>query len=410
MLGLRVFFFFACGFFLSYLYRAVNAVLAPELVESFGLAAGQLGFLTSVYLLAFACSQAVLGLLLDWYGPRRVEATLLLVAAGGAMTFALAGSFGVLIAGRALIGLGVSACLMAGLKANAIWFSGARLPLINGLFTAAGGIGAVCAGAPVEWALTVTDWRVIFGGLAAVTLTLSLCLFTLVPERQGPETVPNARALFSGLARVYASRAFWQVAPLTMISQGSFMAIGTLWAGPWLTDVSDLDRLAVANHLSMLAAGMVVGFLLNGLVTQALARFGITPKQVAGGGMLIFLIVQGVIVAWPNGPTMWLWTAYGLFGVAGIITYTTLTQRFGATLAGRANTAAAMATFLCAFGFQVGIGALLDQFPAQAPGHYTDLGHRLALGAVMVLQALALVWYLAFRDPPAEPDDQAARA
>lgn len=400
MLGLRVFFFFACGFFLSYLYRAVNAVLAPELVDSFGLAAGQLGFLTSVYLLAFACSQAVLGLLLDWFGPRRVEAALLLVAAAGATTFALAGGFGMLIAGRALIGLGVSACLMAGLKANAIWFPAGRLPLINGLFTAAGGIGAVCAGAPVEWALTVTDWRVIFGGLAAVTLTLSLCLFTLVPERKAPETVPNARALFGGLARVYASRAFWQVAPLTMISQGSFMAIGTLWAGPWLTDVSGLDRLAVANHLSMLAAGMVVGFLLNGVVTQALARFGITPKQVAGGGMLVFLGVQGVILAWPDGPTMWLWTAYGLFGVAGIITYTTLTQRFGAALAGRANTAAAMATFLCAFVFQVGIGTLLDQFPAAGAGHYTEFGHRLALGVVMVLQALALVWYSAFREPP----------
>lgn len=410
MLGLRVFFFFACGFFLSYLYRAVNAVLAPELVDTFDLAAGQLGFLTSVYLLAFAGSQAVLGLLLDWFGPRRVEAALLLIAAAGAMMFALAGGSGMLIAGRALIGLGVSACLMAGLKANAIWFSAARLPLLNGLFTAAGGVGAVCAGAPVEWALTVTDWRVIFGGLAAVTLTLSLCLFVLVPERKAPETVPNARALFSGLARVYASRAFWQVAPLTMISQGSFMAVGTLWAGVWLTDVSGLDRLAVANHLSMLAAGMVVGFFLNGVVTQALGRFGITPKQVAGGGMLVFLSVQGVILAWPGGPTLLLWTAYGLFGVSGIITYTTLTQRFGATLAGRANTAAAMATFLCAFGFQVGIGTLLDQFPADTAGQYTAFGHRLALALMMALQGLALIWYSAFREPPVTADGGQARA
>lgn len=398
MVGLRVFFFFASGFFLSYLFRAVNAVLAPELVAAFDLAAGELGFLTSVYLLAFAASQAVLGLLLDWFGPRRVEAALLLVAAGGAATFALADAYGLLVAGRVLIGIGCSACLMAGLKANAIWFGGPRLPLINGLFMAAGGVGAVAAGAPVEWALTITDWRTVFGGLAAVTLSLALCLFLLVPDREGPETIPNARALFAGLARVYRSRAFWQVAPLTMVSQGSFLAIGTLWAGPWLADVSGLGRLAVANHLSVLATGMVIGFLLSGVVTQALGRFGINPKQVAGGGMAVFIVVQGVIVAWTDGPTLWLWGAYGLTGVAGIITYTTLSQRFGATLAGRANTASAMATFLCAFGFQVGIGALLDQFPAGEAGRYTDFGHRLALGLVMALQVLALIWYVAFRE------------
>ncbi|MEX1082645.1 MAG: MFS transporter [Halofilum sp. (in: g-proteobacteria)] len=398
MIGLRVFFFFACGFFLSYLYRAVNAVLAPELVGTFELAGSQLGLLTSVYLLAFACSQSVLGLLLDWYGPRRVEATLLLVAATGAVMFALAGAYETLIAGRVLIGIGCSACLMAGLKANAIWFEGRRLPLLNGLFMAAGGIGAVSAGAPVEWALTVTDWRTIFGGLAAVTLTLSLCLFTLVPDRHDAAAEPNARALFGGLARIYASRAFWQVAPATMLSQGSYLATATLWAGPWLSDVSGLDRLAVATHLSVIATGTAVGFLLTGVVTQGLGRFGITPKHVAGSGMAVFIGVQLLIIAWPDGPTMWLWGAYGLFGVSGIITYTTLTQRFGATLSGRANTAAAMATFTCAFVFQAGTGTLLDQFSTGEPGHYTDFGHRLALGTATALQALGLLWYLSFRE------------
>lgn len=398
MTGLRVFLFFACGFYLSYLYRAVNAVLAPDLVATFGLDGGQLGLLTSVYLLAFACSQAVLGLLLDWFGARRVEASLLLVAAAGALTFALAGAYEALIAGRVLIGVGCSACLMAGLKANAIWFEGPRLPLINGVFMAAGGLGAVSAGAPVEWALTVTDWRTIFVALAAVTVTLSLCLFTLVPDRQGAAAVVDARELFEGLFRVYRSRAFWQVAPATMLSQGSYLAVATLWAGPWLSDVSGLGRLAVATHLSVIASGTAVGFLLTGVVTQTLGRLGITPKQVAAGGMWVFVGIQALILAWPEGPTLWLWGAYGLSGVAGIITYTTLTQRFGAQLAGRANTAAAMTTFTCAFLFQAGTGALLDYFPAGPPGEYTAFGHRLALGGAMALQILGLIWYMGFRE------------
>ncbi len=45
---------FAAGYFLSYLYRAVNAVVAPDLVRDIGLSAGELGLLTAAYLFGFA--------------------------------------------------------------------------------------------------------------------------------------------------------------------------------------------------------------------------------------------------------------------------------------------------------------------------------------------------------------------
>ncbi len=68
---------FAAGFFLSYLFRSVNAVVGPRLVAEIGLTATGLGLLTSAYLLAFAAFQLPLGVLLDRFGPRRVQAALL---------------------------------------------------------------------------------------------------------------------------------------------------------------------------------------------------------------------------------------------------------------------------------------------------------------------------------------------
>jgi sugar phosphate permease len=50
---LRVFLPFACGYFLSYLFRRVNAVIAPHLMQAVGLSAADLGLLTSTYFLAF---------------------------------------------------------------------------------------------------------------------------------------------------------------------------------------------------------------------------------------------------------------------------------------------------------------------------------------------------------------------
>src|SRR2546423_14356496 len=112
---------FAVGYFLSFFYRNVTAVISKDLAREFSLAPSDLGFLTSMYLLAFAAIQLPLGVALDRFGPRRVVATLLCVAAAGALTFAAAQEFATLALGRALIGLGVSAGLMGGIQAFTPW-------------------------------------------------------------------------------------------------------------------------------------------------------------------------------------------------------------------------------------------------------------------------------------------------
>jgi len=77
--------------------------------------------------------------------------------------FAWGGGFFLLIVGRALIGMGVSACLMAGFQANTLWFSRKRLAGLNGWILAAGGVGAAVSTVPIEWALQRVDWRIPFG-------------------------------------------------------------------------------------------------------------------------------------------------------------------------------------------------------------------------------------------------------
>src|SRR6266498_1596834 len=64
-LMLVVFCPFAAGYYLSYFYRYVNAVIARDLVSDFGLAPGDLGWLTSAYFLSFALAQVPLGVALD---------------------------------------------------------------------------------------------------------------------------------------------------------------------------------------------------------------------------------------------------------------------------------------------------------------------------------------------------------
>src|ERR1700730_6117918 len=64
-----VFLPFAAGYYLSYLFRIINALISAQLTAEFSLGAAGLGLLTSVYFLTFAAAQLPIGVLLDRYGP-----------------------------------------------------------------------------------------------------------------------------------------------------------------------------------------------------------------------------------------------------------------------------------------------------------------------------------------------------
>ncbi|MDR0441276.1 MAG: MFS transporter, partial [Candidatus Accumulibacter sp.] len=151
----RLFLPFAGGYFLSYLYRTANAVVGPVLSDELSLGAADLGLLTSTYFITFGAAQLPLGILLDRFGPRRIEALLLLIAAVGAAIFGLANDIGTLAVGRGLIGLGVSACLMAALKFFSQWFPLERQASLTGWVMTSGTLGALVASAPLDAILHV---------------------------------------------------------------------------------------------------------------------------------------------------------------------------------------------------------------------------------------------------------------
>ncbi len=389
---------FACGYFLSYLLRNVNAVISPDLVRIFDLDASDLGLLTSVYFLTFALFQPLLGVLLDRFGPRRVEGSLLLVAAAGTLLFAWSNGAFLLIVGRGLIGLGVSACLMAGFQANALWFSRHRLAALNGWVLAAGGVGAVFSTTPVEWTLQWIDWRVLFTLLALAFALASALIFLLVPERRAPAAPASVGKQFRGFWQIGKSREFWRIAPLTLLSQSAFMALQGLWAASWMKDVAFQTRGQIASHLLVAAVGMVAGHLTMGNLASRLGRAGIAPSYVVGFGVGAQILVHAALAAGYAGLQPLIWLLFGFMGTAGTVNFAVLAQAFPASMAGRASTALNLLIFVASFLVQWGIGIIINPYPA-AVGSYAPEGYRLAFGVTTVLQTLGLIWFFR-RMPP----------
>ncbi len=390
---LRVFIPFALGFFLSYLFRTVNAVIAPDLVRDIGVDPASLGLLTSAYFLAFAAFQLPLGVLLDRFGARRVEATLLMFAAAGAFVFSRAETLSGLMLGRALIGLGVSACLMAAFKAFTLWFPADRLPLANGIQMISGGVGALAATTPVELSLRLTDWRGVFLILAALTVATAVCVFLVVPEKEGTHSGETLREQLAGVGRVFTNKTFWDIAPWAVAAQAAYLSIAGLWSGPWLRDIAGYDRMAVANTLMGVSLAMIVGYFTFGAVAERLARRNVKPMSVAATGMLTFIVVQCLLVLQCTPLAIPLWLLFGFCGTSCILPYAALSQSFPTHLSGRANTGLNLMVFLAAFAAQWVIGLIINLWPQTVTGGYEAAGYSSGFGLIVVLQLAAAAWY-----------------
>jgi len=384
---LLIFSAFALAFFMSYGLRAVNAVLAPDLVAEFSLTASELGALSSAYFVTFALMQLPLGIWLDRYGARRVEALLLLVAAAGCGLFALATDFSTLWLARALIGAGLSACLMAALKAFRFWFEPRLQQRLAAWMLVCGTSGALVSTVPVAWLVQFWGWRPTFGLAALILLCCSAFLWFGLPRDEEassrePAEVPQ------GYRAVFANRFLLGSLSCLIFFQGGFLALQTLWSGPWMTQVLGLSAQRTAHALMFLNAALLSSFVVLGWLAPRVAARGWDGPRVVRVAAAITLLSEAAMVLW-QAPGAWmLWLVLAATSTVFTLLQTEVALSFPPNLSGRAYTGLNMLLFGGAFGLQWGFGWVIDL--GRALGQSTVQAYQTALLVLMVLQILSL--------------------
>jgi predicted MFS family arabinose efflux permease len=369
----------------------------PLIADELGLSASELGVAISVLFFSAVLFQIPVGMLLDRFDPRWVYGGCLFISAAGALVFSIADGVALLALGRGLIAVAVASSLVASFKVYASWFPPEKLPLVNGLSIAAGGLGLMAGTTPVAFALEVFDWREIHVGLAAL-LAVCLLLVTIVtPARPAGQLQPVGPP--PGFGRILGSLEFWRAAPLIMAVMGCFATMAQLWAGPWMRDVAGMSETATANKLLVLAGAMTLAGLMTGWLSGLAGRIGATPLGLAAGTTFVFLLVLGLIwLQWtPNQLfVMAIWALFGFFGALIFVIYAGLAARFPKPLIGRLNACLTLSWMLSAFLLQSGYGFVLDAFPVTET-NYSPEGHRAAALLLITVTGAALVWYLASR-------------
>lgn len=399
-MALRVVGVFAAAYFLSYALRAINAVIAPALTSDLQLSSADLGLLSSAYFVGFGSMQLPIGIWLDRYGSRRTESALLLFGALGAAIFASSSTLAGLWVGRALIGVGVSACLMASLKAYRMWFAPERQSQLGSWMLVVGTLGALSSTVPVALILPLVGWRSIFWGIAVALMGAALLLFTRLKAVE-LAMAPHAPAAKSGTTgpgylAIFRDPYFRRMALLGAVHQGGFMAMQSLWAGPWMTTVLGLSAERTAQVLFAFNFCLMLSYLgLSWWAPRHVSyghRPGLPVLRVVAIGLALSLCVQVLIVLLPYA---WSWVLWIAFAVC--VTVTTLAQMhvslaFPPALAGRANSAFNLALFIGAFSVQWGMGLLIDLFASMGLNGASAM--RMAVACYLLVQLLALLFFI----------------
>lgn len=382
---------FAAGYYLSYVFRTINAVIASGLATEFRLGPAELGFMTSVYFLAFVVVQLPAGVALDRYGPRRVQSALLLVAAVGSLLFATADSVTGLTFGRALIGFGVAIALMAGLKAIVLWVPPERVALANGLMVMLGALGAVTATTPAETLIEHLGWRGLFWLLTWLCAVCALLIYAVVPEASTRRQHAVAPAL--GLRAIYVDPRFWRIAPMSAMTIATSWSIQGLWAAPWLTHVEEFERGPVVAHLFTMAMALSVGALLLGVVADRLRRRGVSPQTLLAATAAGAILAQLAIITRAPIPAYGAWIVVSAAGAATVLSFASMAELFAKETSGRANGALNLLHVGGAFLIQCLTGFVVALWP-EHNGHHPAIAYQTAFALNLALQVAALSWFL----------------
>jgi len=392
LLGVRIFLAFASGYFLSYALRAVNAAIAPLLASDLNLSNSALGWFSSAYFLAFGMMQIPVGIWLDRYGARRTEAALLLVAALGSLLIALGQSLWVLFLGRILIGIGVSACLMASYSYFRRCYRPEQQARLVMCMLVAGTGGALIAAQPALLLAEALGWRHVFS-LASFSLLVSAGLVFFLTgdyDRQamGQTSTSSASDSFLSLCK---HPIMLRAIPPSILIIGGFVALQTLWVGPWLTQALKMTAEQASQVLLYLNGTILASYLAMGVLSPWFVKRGASLFKQSSTALLWLTLCFTAIPLWQTESAWLLWPMIALAVPAMFLLQTQTALEFPSQVAGRVLTTLNLMIFAGTFVVQWGLGVITDLFVAGGFDRTQALTYALSVLAAM--QWCSLFWF-----------------
>jgi MFS family permease len=283
---------------INYLDRATISVALPLISVSLNLAAATKGLLLSAFFFSYALMQVPVGRCADRYNLRWIYAGLFALWSLACGLTGVAGSLGVLILFRVLLGIGESIYLPGGTKIVSVLFEPRERGLPSGIFDSGTRAGLVIGAPVVAWLIVHFGWRKMFFLVGFSALLWLIPWLMVFPKRL---TEPRQRS-----AAPRSSEAFWDFLKhlrsrnLIGICLG-FFCFDYYWylLVTWLP-----DYLVTVRHLTILKAGLyaslpffVFGISepLGGWIADRLIRWGWDETR-SRKGLITVAFITGLLL------------------------------------------------------------------------------------------------------------------
>ena len=389
--SILIFCVFAFGFFISNLLRSITATLTPVLSSEFDLTAGNLGLLAGGYFLGFSLMQIPAGFLLDKYGPKKVVAYFLLIALVSTISFAFAKSFTGLLISRFFIGVGVAACLMGPLTGYRVWFEEKYQQRANSWMLMVASFGFVISTLPVQILLPMIGWRSIFLLISILILVSVILIFLFIPSWNNKiESQPNQKK--GSLSEVWKNKFFISLMPLAFFNYGGVQAIQTLWAGPWMLNVTGYSPLDSATGLFWINITMLFSFMAWGYILPKLSSFGIDSIRIVKFGLPLSYLVLFIIIIMGQKAGATMFTVFILSSIVLSLTQPAVALSFPQHLAGKSLTSFNVFIHSGTFFVQWGIGVVIDLCGNM--GLNTITSYRISFSVFLIFCILSYIFFL----------------
>lgn len=382
-------------YFVAVIFRTSLGVAGLDAAERFHVGASALSTFSILQLLVYAGMQIPVGLLVDRLGTKKVLTLGILLFTAGQIGFALAPSYGMALASRALLGCGDAMTFISVLRLGGRWFPARRGPLIAQMAGLVGMAGNLVSTLLLARLLHGVGWTTAFAGSSVaglVVLVLTLLFLKDHPEGHEPEPFPHHGAAY--VRRQIA--ASWRE-PGTRLglwvhftTQFPAMVFLLLWGLPFLVQAQGLSRGTAGELLTLVVlSNMVVGLVYG----QIVARHHAARLPLALGTVLMTAAVWATTILHPGEHApMWLLivlcAVLGACGPASMLGFDFARPANPPERQGTASGITNMGGFVASMTTLLAVGVLLD---------LTGDDYRVAFSVVFVLQALGLSQILRLR-------------
>ena len=290
---LAVFLFFL-GWVMSYADRQLITLALPYIGRDLALSPTQQGMIISAFFLTYSIVQIPGGMLVDKLGAKRTAVAGVLAWSLFTVVTGTAGSFAVMLAVRALFGLGEGIYPAASVKAIAERTSSEQRMTAMGWMYSSNAVGTLVAAVAGAILIGIIGWQGAFFALGAVGVLVAVAIGVFLPR-----TIVDSDALVevaepsSSIATkdLFRSAALWGHA--AMFFGYGVVAWGmSAWVPSYLVDARGLPlgTVAAASVIPVLAGG--IASILGG---RAVDRLAGRHRRIILPGMLASIVTLTVM-------------------------------------------------------------------------------------------------------------------